>query len=152
MSKELDNLRASIQLKADIDAAGDKRFAEAMEVLKKMPGHRIHACIQYLEKNLIPAVERKSGASSPDLAVFRECAELLRWGAIMYDRLDLQVRNNALLRLEKQILIERVLLTEQELSKYQTVEDLHLTGSFDHIEKGVRARIESDLKGKNSRF
>lgn len=150
MSKELDNLRASIQLKDDIDSAGDKRFAEAMEVLKKMPGHRIVACIQYLEKNLIPAVERKSGKASPELVVFKECAELLRWATIMYDRMDLQVRNNALLRLEKQILVERLLLTEAELQKYQTVEDLHLTSSLDHIERGVRARIESDFKAKKS--
>jgi hypothetical protein len=147
-SKELENLKASVQLKSDLGAIGEKNFADAMAVLKTMPGHRTAAALQYLEKNLIPAVERKSGGKSADLPVFTEIANLLRWGSVVYDRLDIQVRSNALLRLEKQILVERVLLMEAELAKYQAVEDLYLTDALSHIEKGVRARIESDLKGK----
>jgi hypothetical protein len=148
MSRELDNLRASVQLKADLDAAGTKLFEASMDVLKKMPGHRIAACLQYMEKNLIPAVERKSGKASPDLAVFREVVDLLNWAVLVYDRLDMQVRSNGLLRLEKQILVERLLLAERELAKYETVEDLYLTSARDHIEKGVRERLESDYKAK----
>jgi hypothetical protein len=150
MSKELENIRASVQLKSDLDAAGTKLFEASMEVLKKMPGHRIAACVQYLEKNLIPAVERKSGKASPDLQVFRECADLLKWACLVYDRLDVAVRENGLIRLEKQILTERLLLAEGELAKYQVMEDLELTSARDHIEKGVRARIESDFKAKKS--
>jgi hypothetical protein len=152
MSKELENIRASLQLKSDLDASGRKHFDDAIDILKKMPAHRITACLQYLEKNLMPAVERKGGKASPDLQVFKECAELLKWAVVVYDRLEFQVQNNGLLRLEKQLLIERVLLAERELQKYETMEDLSLTSLRDHIEKGVRARIESDLKGKKSGF
>lgn len=151
-SKELANLKASLQLKTDINAARETLAVAALEVLRKMPTHRIVASIQYLEKNLIPAVERKSGKSSADLTVFREVVDLLKWAAIVYDRLENQARINTHLQLDLTILKERLLLAESELTKYQTVEDLMLTDSLRHIEKGVRARIESDLKGKNSRF
>jgi hypothetical protein len=150
MSKDLDNLRASLQLKTDINAARDKLCDAAMETLKRMPSHRIASCLQYLEKNLMPAVERKGGTNAPDLAVFKETANLLKWALLLYDRLEMQTRVNTHLQLDLTILRERLLLAESELMKYQTMEDLLLTDSYKHIEKGVRARIESDFKGKKS--
>jgi hypothetical protein len=150
MSKDLDNLRASLQLKTDLNAARNKLCDAAMETLKRMPMHRIASSVQYLEKNLMPAVERKGGKASPDLAVFKECADLLKWAVLLYDRLESQTRINAHLQLDLTILRERLLLAEAELTKYQTVEDLLLTDSYKHIEKGVRARIESDFKAKKS--
>lgn len=150
MSKELANIRASLQLKTDINAARETLAAAALEVLRNMPTHRLSACIQYLEKNLIPAVERKSGKASADLTVFREVVDMLKWSAIVYDRLENQTRINTHLQLDLTILKERLLLAEGELSKYQTVEDLLLTDSLRHIERGVRARIESDFKAKKS--
>lgn len=150
MSKDLDNLRASLQLKTDLNADRDKMCDAALAVLKTMPGHRILSCVQYLEKNLIPAVERKGGKNSPDLAVFKECADLLKWAAILYDRLDNQTRTNSFLRLDITIMRERLVLMEAELVKYMTIEELHLTDAINHIEKGVRARIESDFKAKKS--
>lgn len=150
MSEDLENIRASIQLKSDLDAAGKTLHGEAMEVLKKMPGYRIDQCVQYLRNNLIPAVIRKSGEKSADLQVFRECVDLLLWGAVLYDRLDHQVRVNGLLRLEKQILIERLLLMESELTKYETVEDLHLTDALLRIEKGVLERLKRSNSGKKT--
>jgi hypothetical protein len=151
-SKEMANLRASLQLKTDINAAREKLAVAALDVLRNMPTHRIVSTIQYLEKNLIPAIERKSGKSSADLTVFREIVDLLRWSAVVYDRLENQARINTHLQLDLTIMRERLILAEGELTKYQTVEDLMLTDALRHIEKGVRARIESDLKGKKSGF
>jgi hypothetical protein len=150
MSKDLDNLRASLQLKTDLNAAREKLCSAALETLNKMPVHRIALCVQFIEKNLMPAVERKSGKNAPELGIFLETCNLLKWAVILYDRLEMQTRINSHLQLDLTILKERQVLYETELSKYQALEDLWLTDSLNHIEKGVRARIESDFKGKKS--
>src|ERR1700749_652463 len=130
---------ADVQFRKDLSEAELDRFKEMMTLLDKMPGGKIRNQILYIEKNLLPEVERKRGGKSgPDYKFFESMIMSLKWALILYDRLDMLYRADSLLRLEKQLLSDRLQLYERELLKYTTLEDLYMRESLEGYDKGVR--------------
>jgi hypothetical protein len=142
-------LMADMQLRKDLNEVERERFGAMMALMEKMPGGKIRSQIQYIEKNLLPEVERKRGGKAgPDYKFFESLVASLKWSLVCYDRLDYLLRKDSLLRLEKQILLDRLDLYERELQKYTTMEEIHLREAFEMYDKTVRDKIKGDLEGK----
>jgi hypothetical protein len=150
-SEDIQRLKASLQLKADIDAVvtGEGRvWADIKKVMDKLPAQQMVNAIQYLERQILPSVKKRSGESSPDYKFFSEVIELLEWSALIYDRCGTLRTMHASIKIENALLLERLKLYENELNKYTTIEDIYITDSLGHIEKGILARLESKLGTK----
>ena len=142
-------LMADVQWRTDLTEAEKTRFRSVFEMMDKMPGGRVKNQMQYLEKNILPAVSaKKGGDKSPDYIFFEGIINSLKWTLILYDRLDRQLREDSLLRLERTLLLERLELYEKELSKYMLLEDLYLTEMLDNIDRGVREKINREFEAK----
>lgn len=142
-------LMADVQWRTDLTEAEKTRFRTVFEMMDKMPGGRIKNQMQYLEKNILPAVSaKKGGDKSPDYVFFEGVINSLKWALILYDRLERQLREDSLLRLERTLLLDRLELYEKELSKYMLLEDLYLTEMLDNIDRGVREKIKREFEAK----
>jgi hypothetical protein len=148
-NKSIQKLLADVQWKTDLTEAEKERFQKVYEMMDKMPGGKIRNQILFLEKNILPTVSAKRGGEkSPDYIFFAGVIDSLKWALILYDRLDRQLREDSLLRLERTLLLERLELSERELAKYMLLEDLYLTEMLHNIDKGVREKINRDVQGK----
>jgi hypothetical protein len=146
ISKNLYSYLNRVELEADFEKMKEERWKVIRELMNKMPANKMIGAINYIDSNLLPAVKRKSGDNSPDYLFFAGLIEILQYSIVLYDRMRLLENMHANLRLDAQLLRERVLLYEQELMKYSTAEDLVLADFLSHYEKGVRARAEAEWK------
>lgn len=150
-SEDIAKLKASLQLKGDIEAAvtGEgRRWDDIRKVVDKLPAQQFVNAIQYLEKQVLPGVKKKSGESSPDYKFFSEIVDLLQWGVIVYERCKRIQQMYGTLSLENTLLRERVEIYERELNKYAALEDIFLVDSLEHIERGIMHRLESKMGRK----
>jgi hypothetical protein len=150
-SEDLHRLKASLQLKGDIEACitGEGRmWDDVRKVIDKLPAQQFINAIQYLEKQVLPGIKKKSGESSPDYKFFMEIIDLLQWGVLVYERCKRVQQMYGTLNLENTLLRERVAVYERELNKYSALEDIFLVDSLEHIEKGIMHRLESKLGSK----
>lgn len=121
---------------------------KALARMQGLPTNRILSIVQYLQDQIIPAVKKRSGDSSKELELFTEIVDLLFWSILSDERAEYMSRQLGMAKLEKEILLERLRITESELSKYQTLEDLYTTDFLDHYAEGVRKRM-ADMKRKS---
>jgi hypothetical protein len=148
-NSETYKLLADLQWRTDLTEFEKKRFTHVLETMDKMPGGKIRSQIQYLEKNILPTVSAKRGGEkAPDYIFFQGLINSLKWAVILYDRLERQLKEDALLRLERTLLLDRLQLCEKELAKYMLLEDLYLSEMLDNIDRGVRERLMREFEGK----
>jgi hypothetical protein len=151
VSPLLEKLRQEILAKMAVDLvteAGREKQAKTILGMEDLPVNKMMKAVQYIENNLLPAVKKKSGDKSPDFVFFEDVAKMLLHAIIIHDRYREMERRYVNARIDRELLRERLALTEREMDKYATMEDLWLSESLDHISKGVRARAESLLEGK----
>lgn len=113
-----------------------------------VPIKKFYDQAQYIEKTLLPAVERKSGDRSADYQFFAETFKCLLYGAIVIDRNDMLIRKIQHLMQQIDILQVRVDISERELLKYTTLEDIMLTESNDKLSANIARKIENSIKEK----
>ena len=116
--------------------------------LEEIPLRKFYDQAQYIEKTLLPAIERKSGAASVDYQFFKEVYNSLLYAVMIADR-----ERSLVMRLqhEKQLCQfyqARADLAERELLKYTTLEEIWITGAQDRIAAGIRQRVEDLLINK----
>jgi hypothetical protein len=116
--------------------------------LEEIPIRKFYDQAQYIEKTLLPAIERKSGKQSADYQFFHSVYMSLLYATVIVDRdrsLVMKVQHanqiNAFLQ-------QRADLAEKELMKYTTMEDLFVTDALDHIARGVVQRVNDLLTNK----
>lgn len=142
-------LLADIQWKLDLSELEKERYGKVKEMMEKMPGGKIRTQIQYLEKVFLPAVaSKRGGESSPDYKFFQEVVKSLTWCLVLYDRLEREMRENTMIKLEKSILAERLILHEQALLQYTSLENIYLSEMLEVYDRGVREKIKGDLETK----
>jgi hypothetical protein len=142
-------LQSDADLKATLsDIRNSEKYAHIKQALDALPANRLINAVQYIEKNLMPAIKRKSGEASADYEFFKDLCGLLVSSVVLQDRMIMLQKLHANQRIDVELLRERVLLYEAELQKYTTLEDVYMIDGLEHIEKGVRARVEAILKGK----
>lgn len=116
--------------------------------LDEIPLRKFFDQAQYLEKTLLPEIEKKRGKQSADYQFFESVRLSLLYAVMIHDRhgsiLKQWQQSVQLLQLHK----DRADLAERELLKYTTMEDLILSGAMDHYAKGVVQRVNDLLTNK----
>lgn len=130
------------QVKTENLAAGGK-FR-----LDEIPLRKFYDQAQYIEKTLLPAIGRKSGAASADYQFFQDVYKSLLYAVMIADR-----ERSLVMRLQhekqlSQFYQVRADLAERELLKYTTLEEIWITGAKDRIAAGIRQRVEDLLTNK----
>jgi hypothetical protein len=116
--------------------------------MEDIPLRKFYDQAQYIEKTLLPAIEKKSGSKSADYQFFMDVYRSLLYAVMIVDRDKNIVMKWQHCNQLNSFLQARVDLAERELLKYTTMEDLYITDSMDHIMNGVRQRVEDILTNK----
>jgi hypothetical protein len=132
------------QLKTENLAAGGKFRMD------EIPLRKFYDQAQYIEKTLLPAIERKSGKTSVDYQFFSDVYRSLLYAVMIVDRDRSLVMKLQHARQMNAFLQARADLAESELLKYTTLEDIWLTDAQEKISVGVRQRVENLLTNKTT--
>ena len=116
--------------------------------MKDVPVARMIDAVNYIDKNLLPAIKKKSGDKSADFEFFTQVIDYLLWAITIVDRYETMERRWIQKRLEVQLLKEQLELMEKELAKYVAVEDLMLSTTLDVYAERVKKAAEDRLKNK----
>lgn len=119
--------------------------------LEEIPTVKIMEQVQYIEKNLLPAIKKKSGDKSADYVFFKEIVKSLLWAIVLIDRFDMLDRRVGHILLENAILREHLELYQKELAKFHAVEDIYLTDGKDIYIRGVAQRVKDRLTDEENR-
>jgi hypothetical protein len=148
-SLSLEKLKADILLKSSLeDIEKNPELQHIRAEMERMPVNKMINAVNYMDSNILPAIEKRGGKESADYKFFAQVCDLLLWAIVLHDRFKLLERKWTDQKIDLIILRERMTLYEQELNKYATVEDLWLTEGLDHIAKGIKARAEAILNRK----
>jgi hypothetical protein len=129
-------------LKTDNLAAGGKFRME------DIPLRKFYDQAQYIEKTLLPAIEKKSGKTSVDYSFFCDVYRSLLYAVMIVDRDRSLVMKLQHFKQLNDFLQRRTDSAENELLKYTTLEDLYMTEAFDMMASGIRQRVENLLTNK----
>jgi hypothetical protein len=130
----------------DVSSGQREKLVRAM---KDIPVARMIDAVNYIDKNLLPAVKKKSGGESADYKFFTEVVDYLLWCIVIVDRYESLEARWYGQRLEVKILREHLELMERELAKYNGLEDLYLASSMDIYAERVKRAAEDRLKKEN---
>lgn len=122
----------------------DKTDAErrALARIEGLPVRRMLDIVQYLQSQVIAVLE-KNTARKAEKEMFIEICDLLLWSVAADERAQFAERKLGLARLERQLLLDRLELAEQELLKYQTAEELLTTDFLRTYVEGAARRINT---------
>jgi hypothetical protein len=146
----IEKIKADLLARASLDKERSTSEIEKLRGrLNDVPIKRIVDQINYLEKQLLPAVKKKSGEQSADYEFFTEVVRSLVWCLIVAERWDLMENRYVRLKVTHQLAKENMVLLEKELSKYTLMEDLWYTDGMSYILEGIKKRAEGlmDRKG-----
>lgn len=143
----LEQLKADLLYKASLDKVASGERDEKMTAgMRDVPVAKMIHAVNYIDKNLLPAIKKKSGEKSADYEFFKEVIDYLLWAIVIVDRYDhlegVWIRQ----KIEKKLLQELNEYYEKELMKYVTMEDLLLGGALDAYAKGVKDRVGNLFK------
>jgi hypothetical protein len=141
-------MKAELGMRAALRRSHDNPDLKTAKAIEEIPVRKIYDQALYIENELLPRIEKKSGQQSTDYQFFREVYRSLLWAIVILDRFDRVCRSDSHTSLINEILYERCALMEKELAKYITMEDLLLTDSVDRIAQVVKTRAENILKEK----
>jgi len=129
-----------------------EKFKKENEKLAKgirdIPVQKFITHVQYIEKELMPAIEKRRGKDATELKFFEEVCRSLVWAVILCDRYDYLEMKVTGLRLENTILRDNLALHEKELQKFGALEDIFFTDFLDRYADAVKSRAEGLLNKK----
>src|SRR5579863_8425772 len=145
MSEALDKLRREMIEKHRLwaianpeeHAAESKRLAKG---LQDIPEKKMFDQLQYITKELLPAVRKKGKAS--DAEFFEELSRSMAYAIILVERYDYLYGRFINSRIDVALLKDRLEMTERELEKYTTMEDLYLSDFLNRYSDVVAERIQ----------
>jgi len=146
MNWNLEKLR--LQAKDTLKDVSNGQLSKLARAMKDVPVARMIDAVNYIDKNLLPAIKRKSGDKSADHEFFTNVIDYLLWAIAIVDRYETLESRWAGQRLEIQVLREQLEIMEKELSKYVAIEDLMYTSSMDIYAERVKRAAEDRLKNK----
>jgi hypothetical protein len=114
--------------------------------MKDVPVARMIDAVNFLDKNILPAIKKKSGDQSADYKFFTEVIDYLIWAIVLVDRYETLEQRWIGQKLEIHLLRDHLKILEKELSKYIALEDLMLTSSLDLYAERVKAAALDRLK------
>jgi hypothetical protein len=140
--------RAELGMRAAMRSAHDNPAAKNAKAIEEVPVRKIYEQAMYIENDLLPRIEKRSGNDSADYQFFKDVFRSLLWCIAILDRFDKVCRSDTQTKLMNELMRDRCILLETELQKYITMEDLLFSDSIDRIADVVKKRVESLLKEK----
>ena len=104
--------------------------------------------VNYLDKELLPAIKKKSGDKSADYEFFEAVVKSLLHAIVVVDRWETLQRRWVHQLIELKLCKEHLAIMERELQKYHAMEDLYLTEGFRVYADRVKEHAEDLLKAK----
>jgi len=134
----LEKIKADLLLRQSLeDVAKSVRDKKIGRGVNDIPVKKIIDAVDYIEKNLLPAVKKKGGEASADYEFFSSLIKYLLYAIVVTDRYDYLV--------EGQIQREHMELMERELRKYNALEDLYLTDALDLYAQRIKDAAQDRL-------
>ena len=148
MSKAMENLRREMLDKHRLwalanpeeHAAETKRLAKGLE---DIPEKRMLDQLQYITAELLPAVRKKG--KSVDIEFFEELSRSMAFAVILIERYDYLYGRFINSRIDVALLKDRLEMTERELQRYTTMEDLYLSDFLNRYADTVAEKIKKDI-------
>jgi hypothetical protein len=145
----LEEIKADLLYKDSLDAiAKGERHKRTTDGMNSVPVKKILDAVQYIDKNLLPAVKKKGGEKGADYEFFVGVRDMLIWSIIICDRYDALENKWVRKRIEAALYKEWMELYEKELTKYTTLEDLCLTDALNIYAQGIKNRVEEIKNGR----
>ena len=153
MSEKLEEIKRSLLEKHQLDVITnpeksrdrDQRMIKAM---RDIPVSKFIEQVLYLRNEMLPAIEKKKGKTSPEFVFFESVERSLLWAITCVDRYEFLAMKYTSQKVTNQIQEENLALFERELSKFQALEDIFLTDALDRYAEGVKAKAGAMLAGK----
>lgn len=141
----LDNLINALQLKLPTATEQEKKLYEQLRKARtSMPEALLHEVVNTIN-HYLPKAAEKGGTSGSTYLFYIDLLIICFW-AHRYkgiaDSAELTIHN---LRLENTIIRERLAETERKLQRYETAEDLIMTGTIDTYMRTVMGSISQHL-------
>jgi hypothetical protein len=145
MNQYVEELLLHLQLK---QGTGNENQAASMDLYERMRKARTALPEAILEKtmqqihSMLPDAEKKYGANHPTYLFYVDLLLICAWCARYKGMIGQanQVISNQ--KLEIEILRRQLQLAEKELNRFETVDDLLLTGTLDHYLQTCITRME----------
>jgi hypothetical protein len=149
MSEALDKLKREILDKNQLWQIANPQEAEAYskklsEGIRDMPVKQMLDQLTYLEKEFLPAVARKKGKDD-NYKFFEGVGRSLAYAIILLDRYEYLYGKFINSRIEATLLRDQLAMTEKELERYCTVEDLLLSDFLNKYGEAVAKRIRTEI-------
>jgi hypothetical protein len=116
--------------------------------MREVPVAKMIDAVNFIDKNLLPAVKKKSGDKSADFEFFTNVIDYLLWAIVIVDRYETLEMKWTGQKLEIQVLREYLQIYEKEIGKYTALEDLMLSSSLDLYAKRIKDAAADRLKIK----
>jgi hypothetical protein len=144
----IDELRREISEKHKLWAiANPEEAKERSEKLaagiRDIPVKQMYDQLQYIEKELLPAVRKKNREA--DIKFFEGVCRSLAYGIAICDRyeyLHLRYINS---RIDVAMLKDHLSMSEKELERYTTMEDLFLSDFMNKYAEKIAERVKHDI-------
>jgi hypothetical protein len=145
----LEQIKADLLYKSSLDAiVKGERDKKTTEGMRDVPVRKMIDAIQYIDKNLLPAVKKKGGDKSADVEFFEGVRDMLIWAILITDRYDVLEGKLVRKKIEAALYKEWMELYEKELTKYTTLEDLLLSDALNIYAQGIKNRVEALKNGR----
>ena len=133
--------------KQDPSSLQTRLAARTGKFLETIPVNKFYEQALWIEQDLLPRIESKSGADSADYKYFLELFKSMTYCIVVLDRFDYLTRKLGQQNQVLSILEERNRLLENELQKYTTLEDLYFRDALEQYSEGIKTRA-ADLLNK----
>lgn len=143
-----DQSESTRELKTGGDLSDFARLDRLKKGIDQIPIHRIFQSYEHLTKVLLPKVELLRGVQSEDYKLFSELATNLQWALVVANRFEYLEAALQRQKVVNQTLISQLLVSESELKKYTTLEDLALTSSLDSYKAAIVSRLTDNTNFK----
>lgn len=149
MSEALDKLKRELIEKNRLWAIANPLEADAYskklaEGIRDIPVRQMLDQLNYIEKELLPAIQKKKGKEE-DYKFFESVGRSLAYAVILLDRYDYLYGKFINSRIESVLLRDQLKMSEKELERYCTMEDLLLSDCMNKYAEGVAARVKTDI-------
>jgi ATP phosphoribosyltransferase regulatory subunit HisZ len=149
MSEALDDLKRELIEKYRLWAiANPQEAAQESEKLaagiRDIPVRQMLDQLTYIERELLPAVQKRKGREE-DYKFFEGVARSLAKAVIVCDRYDYLYTRYINSRIDVALLRDRQQMTEKELERYCTMEDLLLSDSMNKYAEAIAERVKRDI-------
>jgi len=145
----LSEMKADLLLKNSLRNAGEGRMQESAKniaiALEKIPVKKIYEQALYIENELLPQIEKKSGVTHKSYIFYKELFTTLLWAIVVLDRNDMLETRFFNSEMQRTYFQDYAASLERLLSKYIALEDLFLSSGLDVVAKGVVDRAKDVL-------